>query len=72
MLHHFFAADGAALPWLATAVVNHSSQEQTLSLDLGLPEFRWTLARYCFVWALTAATIWRVLWAAGATIPGLT
>ncbi|PAT31880.1 hypothetical protein CLI92_09065 [Vandammella animalimorsus] len=39
MLHHFFAADGAPLPWLATAVVNHSSQEQTLSLDLDLPEF---------------------------------
>lgn len=39
MLHHFFAADGAPLPWLATAVVNHSSQEQTLDLDLAMPRY---------------------------------
>lgn len=37
MLHHFFAADGASLPWLATAVVNHSSQEQIVPLEWARP-----------------------------------
>lgn len=38
MLHHFFAADGAALPWLATAVVSHSSQEQVVPLEWARPQ----------------------------------